>query len=260
MTPRPPPDGAPVRRFADSYRAPGKSGTDPACSRPAAAPRFGGAVFSRRVNDRKGLQEAGFLQCRLRKLVHLSRPVPCEASGARRAADSPDLHRRKGRQPVDDLEKVLRQCKFVEAHLRRESGPDPRCRPDPAGLEAPDARMSRKENDVPRRISRVLPALVLGLLLPVFACKKSETSTASSPATAPVSATESAPAAVRVTDVQIGKALGADKKIPAPTDTFAPKDTIFVSVATDGAAPSATIYAKWTYRDGQTVKTDSRTI
>ena len=120
--------------------------------------------------------------------------------------------------------------------------------------------MSRKEDDVSRRTSRALPALVLGLLLPVLACKKSETSTASSPGTAPVSATESAPAAVRVTDVQIGKALGADNKIPAPTDTFAPKDTIFVSVATDGAAPSATIYAKWTYQDGQTIKTDSRTI
>lgn len=120
--------------------------------------------------------------------------------------------------------------------------------------------MRRVENDVPRRISRALPALALTLLLPVSACTKTETSTQSRPGTAPVSATESAPAAVKVTDVQVGKALGGDKKIPAPTDTFAPKDTIFVSVATDGAAPSATIYAKWTYQDGQTVKTDSRTI
>ena len=35
---------------------------------------------------------------------------------------------------------------------------------------------------------------------------------------------------------------------------------IFASVATNGSAPSATVHAKWTFQDGQTVKDDSRAI
>ncbi|MEO8431170.1 MAG: hypothetical protein ABI592_06635 [Acidobacteriota bacterium] len=115
-----------------------------------------------------------------------------------------------------------------------------------------------------RRILRSIPALALGLALPLTACKKAETPPATStPAgTTAETTTSMAPAAsaVHVTDVQLGKALNADKKVAAPVDTFAPADTIFASVSTDGTAPAATIVAKWTFQDGQTVKRDSRTI
>jgi hypothetical protein len=59
--------------------------------------------------------------------------------------------------------------------------------------------------------------------------------------------------AVRVTDVVLGRAVGADKTISEKTERFSPSDDIYASVVTDGAAPSATIEAKWTYQDGQTV-------
>jgi hypothetical protein len=117
--------------------------------------------------------------------------------------------------------------------------------------------------------SHRLPALIalaVGIAATFAACKKAETAAPVSTtndggvAAAPVSATESAPAAVRITSVDLGKALGPDKKVQAAVTTFAPGDTIFASVATDGAAPAATIYAKWTFQDGQTVKSDSRAI
>jgi hypothetical protein len=65
---------------------------------------------------------------------------------------------------------------------------------------------------------------------------------------------------VRVTDVSLGRAIGGDKAVTDSTDKFGPNDTIYASVATDGTAASATLRAKWTFEDGQTVDDTSRTI
>ena len=66
--------------------------------------------------------------------------------------------------------------------------------------------------------------------------------------------------AVRVTDVSLGRAIGGDKAVTDSTDKFRPNDTIYASVATDGTSQSATLRAKWTFEDGQTVNDTSRTI
>jgi len=66
--------------------------------------------------------------------------------------------------------------------------------------------------------------------------------------------------AVRVTDVSLGRAIGGDKAITDGTDKFSPNDTIYASVATDGTASTATVRARWTFEDGQTVNESSRTI
>ena len=66
--------------------------------------------------------------------------------------------------------------------------------------------------------------------------------------------------AVRVADVTLGRAIGGDKAISDSTDRFRPNDTIYASVTTDGSAPSATLRARWTFEDGQTVDDSSRTI
>jgi hypothetical protein len=63
-----------------------------------------------------------------------------------------------------------------------------------------------------------------------------------------------------VSRVELGTALGADKKIAAPTTTFKPSDTIYASVLSTGAAPSVALAAKWTYQDGQTVNESAQTI
>jgi hypothetical protein len=116
-----------------------------------------------------------------------------------------------------------------------------------------------------RRLSRIAAA-ALALALPLAACKKSETTTttttAEAPTAAPLATSPAVPAAsaVKITELTTGKSVGADKKVQTPTDTFAPGDTIFVSVATDGSAPAAILRAHWTYQGGQVVKEDSRSI
>lgn len=65
---------------------------------------------------------------------------------------------------------------------------------------------------------------------------------------------------VKVTDVSLGRAIAGDKSISDSTDKFRVNDTIYASVTTDGAAPSATLRARWTFEDGQTVDEATRTI
>jgi hypothetical protein len=112
-----------------------------------------------------------------------------------------------------------------------------------------------------RTMSRVVPlALCLVLAVSFAACKKPEAPAPMPEPTMVPAPPTAVPPAITITSVDLGKALGPDKKVKAAMDTFAPKDTIFTVVSTDGTAASATINVKWTFQDGQTVKEDSRTI
>jgi len=65
---------------------------------------------------------------------------------------------------------------------------------------------------------------------------------------------------VRVSQIDMGRSLTADKTINDKTDSFKPTDTIYASILTEGAAPAATLKARWTYQDGQAVKESTQTI
>jgi hypothetical protein len=112
-----------------------------------------------------------------------------------------------------------------------------------------------------------LIAIAAASIVALVACgKKEPPAPAPAPAPAPMPmpapAPAPAPAGVTVSSVSLGKAVGADKKVTAATDTFAKGDTIYASVDTTGAG-SATLAAKWTYtKDGKTVpvKEDTATI
>jgi hypothetical protein len=71
--------------------------------------------------------------------------------------------------------------------------------------------------------------------------------------------TTGAGAGVRVARIDMGRSLNADKTI-SDTGSFKPNDTIYASVATEGAAPTATLRAHWTYQDGQVVDEATQTI
>jgi hypothetical protein len=108
------------------------------------------------------------------------------------------------------------------------------------------------------RSRRIVWAAGLGLaVLGMASCKKKEPPPppeAAAPAPAP------APPAFAVQGIELGKSIGADKKVTAPSTSFGRRDTIYASVATEGAAPSKTISAKWTFQDGQVVKEQSESI
>jgi hypothetical protein len=108
-----------------------------------------------------------------------------------------------------------------------------------------------------RHVSIALCALLLAV-----ACGRSEetrtgATTAPAPAPPPVSA---APAPFRVASIDLGATLGADKRVGAPASAFAPTDTIYASVASEGSAASVTLTARWTYEDGQLVNESSETL
>lgn len=67
-------------------------------------------------------------------------------------------------------------------------------------------------------------------------------------------------AAVRVADVKLGRALGADKRLTDETDDFRPGDTIYAVVETRGTGPNTSLQARWTYQDGQVVNEESRDL
>ena len=95
---------------------------------------------------------------------------------------------------------------------------------------------------------------LVGLLLVAglgTACSRQEAASSPPPATHD---------AVRVTDVDLGLGVGPDKRVTDKTDSFRPSETIYVSVKTEGASPSATLKARWTFQDGQVVQESSQTI
>jgi hypothetical protein len=93
-------------------------------------------------------------------------------------------------------------------------------------------------------------ALSTLLLILLTSCgKKEETPPAAINEPAPAAAP--APAGVQAGTIGLGKAIGADKKVTTPAESFAKNDTFYASVDTNGTGP-ATLKAKWTYhKDGQ---------
>lgn len=113
-----------------------------------------------------------------------------------------------------------------------------------------------------RNVLRLLAVAAVAAPLALGACKRSETTT-TAPAPAPVppaAKVESPPptappaaAPFRVTSVEVGNAIGPDKRVTTPTATLATSDTIYASVASDGTAESVTLVARWTYQNGDQV-------
>ena len=100
-------------------------------------------------------------------------------------------------------------------------------------------------------------AAVLSIAIIATACgKKADdavvTADTSTMAPAPI-------VALRVSDVETGKAINADKSINDDTDDFAVRDTVYAAVKTEGSG-TGTLAAKWTFQDGQTVGESSQTV
>ena len=108
------------------------------------------------------------------------------------------------------------------------------------------------------RNSWILLGLVFGVGT-LGGCKKAPPPPPPSEATTPPPEPP-APPPFAVKTIDVGKGITADKHVANPTTSFGVKDTVYVSVLTDGAAPSKTITARWTFGTGQLVKEQSDTI
>lgn len=56
---------------------------------------------------------------------------------------------------------------------------------------------------------------------------------------------------VRVTGIGLGRAVDGSRRVAEPLETFAPGDTIYVSVVTEGTARNGVLKARWTYQDSE---------
>lgn len=119
-----------------------------------------------------------------------------------------------------------------------------------------------------RSLSRCLLIALVAAPLALGACTRSDTeSPEPPPPTPPAAHDEAAPPEAsaaepfRVSGLEVGTALGADKRVIAPSATVpASEPTIYASVATDGATERVTLTARWTYEDGQVVAETSQEI
>jgi hypothetical protein len=128
------------------------------------------------------------------------------------------------------------------------------------------------------RIRLLYPlSAALATALAVSACKKPEepmpppAPTTTEPAPAPMTPPAAATPTASVTALDLGNSVGPDNRVTAPATTFAPKDTIYASVATRTVDMSnhpvlgdhpvlGRLAAKWTFQDGQTVHEESREL
>ncbi len=110
------------------------------------------------------------------------------------------------------------------------------------------------------RVGTLASALLL--LGTIAACNKKKdttlTDTTSLGTTTATVAVDTAP--LRVSDIQVGKGVGSDKKIGDQTTSFGLRDTMYVAVITEGAAKDAKLTAKWTFNGKQVVNESSQTI
>jgi hypothetical protein len=110
------------------------------------------------------------------------------------------------------------------------------------------------------RAVAITTALILAGTL--AACKKKDettlTDTTSLGTTTATVAIDTTP--VRVSDIQVGKSVGTDKKVGNQTTSFGVRDTMYVAVVTDGAAKDAKLTTKWTYNGKQVVKELNETV
>ena len=102
------------------------------------------------------------------------------------------------------------------------------------------------------RTTHLLAALVL-----VAACgKKQEAPKAEAPA-APAPTVQAPSAPEPSATIELGRAIGSDKRVLASLDTFRARDTIYAAVTSSNVPADAQLVATWTHESGQTVKVDT---
>jgi hypothetical protein len=106
-------------------------------------------------------------------------------------------------------------------------------------------------------MSRSIASLVLVAAFAFVACGRQEATTPAAPAEPPP---VSAPVPFRIGAIELGSQIGADRRVLAAAESFAPTDTIYASIATEGEAKGVVIAARWSYEDGQTVAQSSETV
>jgi hypothetical protein len=103
-------------------------------------------------------------------------------------------------------------------------------------------------------------SVLAAALLALAGCGRQETPTTAAPAPATPPVAMPAPTPFSVSAIELGNQIGADKRVTAASASFAPADTVYASIATDGEAKGVVLAARWSYEDGQTVAESTETV
>jgi hypothetical protein len=106
-------------------------------------------------------------------------------------------------------------------------------------------------------------ALLIVAAALVGACTGSDKSESAAAATAradSAAATAAKPKERRVSNVMIGKHIGTNNFVTEPTFQFTPQETVFVSVATEGAEGAGAMTAAWRSQNGEVVQRTTESI
>jgi hypothetical protein len=118
-------------------------------------------------------------------------------------------------------------------------------------------------------MTHVARALTAVALLAAVACKGrdaappdagTETGATGTAIAADTAADTAVSKELKVAGVMIGKRIGENNLITEPTFQFAPADTVYVSVSTEGMRDSAELSARWMFQTGKVVDSSGQTV
>ena len=102
---------------------------------------------------------------------------------------------------------------------------------------------------------RQLALCCLGLMAVLVGCRAGDRSPDPGPSPSPTLRAD-----VTVAEISLGRALETNRRVTQPREDFAPADTVYVSVVTDGAARRVRLKARWTYQSSEVVSESSLDI
>ena len=113
-----------------------------------------------------------------------------------------------------------------------------------------------------RTLHRTIAGVAAALTLAACGDRDAEATADTALGTVPPASAPASPAAgdLRVTEVDLGRAMVGDTAVVEDIDDFTPRDTVHAVVRHEGAATGATITARWTFQDGQVVEEQNQTV
>lgn len=102
---------------------------------------------------------------------------------------------------------------------------------------------------------RLLALCGLGLMAVLAGCRAADRSPAPGPSPSPTLRAD-----VTVSEISLGRTLETSRRVSQPREEFAPGDTVYVSVVTNGSARRALLGARWTFQGSEVVSESSLDI
>lgn len=105
-------------------------------------------------------------------------------------------------------------------------------------------------------------AQVAAIAVLAAACSGSEKSRSAGEGTdsAALAASAGSPAELKVSNVMIGRQIGSGNRITEPTFQFAPLDTVYLSIGTQGTGGAESLTAAWRSQSGEILQKSSEPV